>query len=168
MNRGMDYCVSFSFTHPSSLHLEVKFMKKNQLCTIVSTWRKQVPITYESLGLLQQNKDFQTPLEQANKMIPRFLLLHPSFTKKEMFKKFTEFFNNMQICTQCIQCLYCKFRLVRLCPVLPDPVTFVNHKSTVNANNMVLKAQNPKYNIKATLCTYQHIINITQKDKVRF
>jgi len=43
------------------------------------------------LGLLQRNKDFQTPLEQANKMVSRFLLFCPSFTK-ETSKKFTDFF----------------------------------------------------------------------------
>jgi len=41
------------------------------------------------LGVLQRNKNFQTPLEQVNN---RFLLLCPFFTKKEIFKKFTEFF----------------------------------------------------------------------------
>jgi len=82
----------------------VKFMKKNWLLTIVSTWHKQVLITYELLGLMQWNKGFQTALEQENKMMPRFLLLSPSFTKKEMFKKFTEFFNNTHLCNQCIQC----------------------------------------------------------------
>jgi len=29
MNKGIDCWVSFSFTHPSSLHLKAKFMKKN-------------------------------------------------------------------------------------------------------------------------------------------
>jgi len=37
MNRGMDYWLSFSFTHPSLLHLMVKFMKKNRSCTNVLT-----------------------------------------------------------------------------------------------------------------------------------
>jgi len=92
MNKGIDYWISYSFTRPSSLHLKAKFVKKDRARTIVSTWRKQAPITYESLGLLQGNKDIRTPLEQANKMMSRFLLLRPSFTKKEMFKKFTKFF----------------------------------------------------------------------------
>ena len=47
---------------------------------------------YVSLGLLQRNNDFPTPVEQANKMISRFLLLVPSFTKKDVFKKFIGFF----------------------------------------------------------------------------
>jgi len=124
MNRGMDYWVSFSFTHPSLLHLKVKFMKKNWSCTIISTWRKQVPITYVSLGLLKQNKHFWTPLEQANKMMSRFLLLHCSFTKKETFKKFTEVFSTMcKYAPTVFNALYCKFKLVRLCPVFADPVT---------------------------------------------
>ena len=88
----MDYWVRFSFGHPSSLHLKAKFMKKNRSHTIVSIWCKQAPITYESLGLLQRNKDFQIPLEQANKVMSRFVLLHPFFTKKETFKKFMDFF----------------------------------------------------------------------------
>jgi len=29
MNRGMDHWVSISFTHPPSLHLKAKFVKKN-------------------------------------------------------------------------------------------------------------------------------------------
>jgi len=37
MNKGTNDWVSFSFTHPSSLHLKAKFMKKNRLRTIVST-----------------------------------------------------------------------------------------------------------------------------------
>jgi len=80
---------------------EGKFMKKNQSQAIISTWRKQVPITYISLGLLQRNTDFQTTLEQANKMMSRFILLGPSFTKK---KNVQNFFNNSQVCTHCIQC----------------------------------------------------------------
>jgi len=96
MNKGMDYWVSFSFTHPS-LHLKAKFMKKNWSRTIVSTWRKQAPITYESSGLLQRNKDFRTPLEEANMMMSRFLLLRHSFTKKETLKKFPEFFQYTNI-----------------------------------------------------------------------
>ena len=91
MNKGIDYWVRFSFTHPSSLHLKAKFMKKNWLCTIVLTWHKQVPITHESLSLLQRNKEYQTLLEQANEMMSRFLLSRPSFTKKETLKKSTEF-----------------------------------------------------------------------------
>ena len=35
MNRGINYWVSFSFTHPSSLHTKMKFVKIN--CTIAST-----------------------------------------------------------------------------------------------------------------------------------
>ena len=97
MNREINYWVSFSFTHPSSLHTKAEFVKRNGLCTIASKWRKQMLITYVSLGLLQRNKDFQTPLEQANKIISRVFLLVPSFIKKEVFKKFTEFFNNTQL-----------------------------------------------------------------------
>ena len=97
MNRGINYWVSLPFTRPSSLHTKVKFMKKNRLSMIASTRRKQMLIMYVSSGLLQRNKDSPTPLEQANKMISRFLLLVPSFTKKEGLKKFTEFFNNMQV-----------------------------------------------------------------------
>jgi len=92
MNKRMDHCVSFSFTHASLLHLKAKFIKKNWSHTLVSTWPKQAPIIYESFGLLLRNKHFQTPLEQANKLMSRFLLLRPSFTKKEMFKKFVELF----------------------------------------------------------------------------
>ena len=124
MKKAMDYWVSFSFTHLSSLHLKAKFMKKNWSRTIVSTWCKQAPITYESLGLLQQNKDFWAPLELANKMMSRFLLLRP-FTKKQTFKNFTEFF--LTICKYApnvFNALYCKFRLVQLCPVFADPVTY--------------------------------------------
>ena len=100
-------------------------MKKNWLRTIISTWHKQVPITYESLGLLQRNKDFWTPLEQANKMMSRFLLLRPSFTKKEKFKKSTEFFPQYANMHPMYSMLYtAKFRLVRLCPVFADPVTY--------------------------------------------
>jgi len=36
MNKGIDYWVIFSFTHPS-LHLKAKSMKKNRSRTIVST-----------------------------------------------------------------------------------------------------------------------------------
>jgi len=43
---------------------------------------QKMPIICLSLDLLQRNKDFSTPLEQANKMMPRFLLLGDSFTKK--------------------------------------------------------------------------------------
>jgi len=92
---------------------------KNRLRTIILMWLKQAPISYESLGLLQQNKNFWTPLEQANKMMSRFLLLRPSFTKKETFKKFFQ-----QYAPNVFDALYCKFRLVRLCPVFTDPVTY--------------------------------------------
>jgi len=81
---------------------EGRIHEKNWSRTIVSTWCKQAPITYESLGVLQRNRDFLTPLEQANKMMSRLLSLRSSFTKKETFKKFMNFFfNNTQICTQC-------------------------------------------------------------------
>ena len=50
------------------------------------------------------NKDFQTPLELENKMMSRCLLLCPSFTKKEMFKKFTDFFQQYTNMHPCIQC----------------------------------------------------------------
>ena len=49
-------------------------------------WHKQAYINYVSLGLLQQNKDIITPLEQANKMMSMFFLFG---TKKETFKNFT-------------------------------------------------------------------------------
>ena len=39
-------------------------------------------------------------------MISRFVLLVPSFTKKEAFKKFTNFFQYMQIFHQLISVLY--------------------------------------------------------------
>ena len=100
----MDDWVSFSFTYPSSLHLKAKFMKKNRLRMIVSMGCKQVPITYESLGLQQRNKNFRTPVEQANKMMLRFLLLRSSFTEKEHSNNLRSFLNNTQICIQCIQC----------------------------------------------------------------
>ena len=37
MNKGMDYWVSFCCTHPSSLHLKAKFVKKNRSRMIVLT-----------------------------------------------------------------------------------------------------------------------------------
>jgi len=127
MNKGMDYWIIFFFIHPSSLHLKMKFMKKNLLRRIMLTWRKQVPITYESLGLVQRNKDFRTSLEQANKMMSRFLLFRTSFTKKETFKIYRTFqqYANSNV----FNALYCKFMLVRLCPVFADPVTFYRHHS---------------------------------------
>ena len=63
-------------------------------------------ITYVSVGLLQRNKDFPIPHEEANKMISRFLLLVSSFTKKEAFNKFMDFFNNMQNFHPCFSMLY--------------------------------------------------------------
>ena len=45
------------------------------------------------MDLLQRNKDFPTPLEQANKMMSRFLLLGDSFTKK-CSKNLQNIFNN--------------------------------------------------------------------------
>ena len=90
-NRGMDYWISFSITHPSSLHLKVKFMKKNWSRTIISTWCKQMPIPKIFLGLLNRNKYFPTVLEQANKVMSRFVLLAPSFTKKEVLKNLWNF-----------------------------------------------------------------------------
>ena len=80
----------FSLTCPSSLQTKVKFMKKNQSYMIASTWHEQISITYVTLGVLQLNKDFQTPFEQANNKV-----LIISFTKKQAFQKFTEFFNNI-------------------------------------------------------------------------
>ena len=58
-------------------------------------------------------------------MTSRFLLLRPSFTKKQAFRKFTEFFSTMCIyAPNVFNVLYCKFRLVRLCPVFIDLVTY--------------------------------------------
>ena len=125
MNRGINYWVSFSFTHPSSLHTKVKFVKKNRSRKIASTRRKQTLITSISLGLLQQNKGFPTPLEQANKMISKVLLLVPSFTKKQTFKKFADFKKYCaSISPNVFNALYCKFRL---CRVFTDPVTYRNY-----------------------------------------
>ena len=94
-------------------------MKKNLSHTIASTCRKQM---YVSLGLLQRNKDFTTPLEQVNQMISRFLWLVPSFTMKEEFKKLQNFYASV---SPHVFTLYCKSRLVRLCPYSADPVTYV-------------------------------------------
>ena len=66
MNRDIHYWVSFSLYHSSLLCIETKSVKKNQLCTIVSTRDKQRVIPLASFGLLQQNKHFRTALEQAN------------------------------------------------------------------------------------------------------
>ena len=116
----MDYWVSFFFSHPSSPYLKVKFMKKHRLRTIISTWRKQAPITYESLGLLQQNKYFLTPLEQANKIMSRFLLLCPSFTNIQ--KIYIIFSTIRKYAPNVFDALFYKFRLVQLSPVFTDPV----------------------------------------------
>ena len=64
-------------------------------------------------------------------MIFKFLLSVPSFLKKKVFKKFTEFFQKYAsispelISLNAFNALYCKFRLVRLCPVFTDPVTYL-------------------------------------------
>ena len=86
-------------------------------------------ITYVSSGLLQRNNDFPTPLEQANKMISRFILLVPSFTKKEGFKNLRNFFNN----TQAFHPMYSMLHTVNLglCDYVPffaDLVTYARHK----------------------------------------
>jgi len=61
---------------------------------------------------------------QANKMIFRILLLVVSFVKKEVLKVY-RIFPFVQVFTQCFQCfLYCEFRLVRLCPIFADVVTY--------------------------------------------
>ena len=79
-----------------------------------------------SLSLLQRNKDFPTPLEQTNKMISMVLLLVPSFTKKEAFKKFMDFFQQYASISPIVfNALYCKFRLALSCRVFADPVIHV-------------------------------------------
>ena len=94
---------------------------------IASTSRKQILITYVSLGLLQQNKDFLTPLEEVNKMVSRFVLVFPALTKKEAFKKFTNFFQQYANNSPFVfNVLYWKFMLVLLCWVLADLVTYVH------------------------------------------
>ena len=55
---GKFFCISPFFTAKKGKINEEKSIRK-----IVSTCRKQTPITGVSLGLLQQNKDFHTPLE---------------------------------------------------------------------------------------------------------
>ena len=80
--QGNQLLDNVSLTHPSSLHTKAKFVKKNRSRMIASTQCKQTLTTSVSLGLLQRNKDFPSPIEQANKMISRVLLLVPSFTKK--------------------------------------------------------------------------------------
>ena len=132
MNRGMDHWVSISFTYPPSLHLKAKFVKKNWLRTIILMWCKQVPITYVSLGLLQWNEGFQTPLEQANKTISRFLLSCCSFNKKATFKFFSTI---CKYAPNVFNALYCKFRLVRFSH---DPVTYVT-KHSLQSRLFVLK-----------------------------
>jgi len=109
----------------SSLCTKTKFIKNNWLHTMVSTRSKQTLITSVSLGLLQRNKDFWT-LEQANKMIPRFWLLVPSFTEKMVFKKFTEFCFSIytSIFPTAFNALYWKLRLAWLCQVFADLVTY--------------------------------------------
>ena len=92
-------------------------------------------ITSVSLGLLQRNKDFPMLLEQANKMISRVVLLVSFFTKKEVFKKFMDFFQKyISISPIAFNTLYCKFRLARLCQVFADLVTniFKYLHATVN------------------------------------
>ena len=59
-----------------------------------------------------------TALAQANKMISRFLLLDPSFTMKQAFKKIRNFFSiYTSISPIVFNALYYKLRLVSLCPV---------------------------------------------------
>ena len=68
-------------------------------------------------------------------MISRFLLVVPSFTKKEAFKKFMKFFQQYaNISPIVFNALYCKFRLALLCRVFADPVT--------NAHNIYIYIYN--------------------------
>jgi len=96
-------------------------MKKNRSHMIVLTWHKQASITYISL---QRNKDFWISLEQANKMMSRFLLLCP-FSLRNVQKIYGIVFNNTQICTNVFNALSCKVRLAWLCAVFADPVTYI-------------------------------------------
>ena len=86
-----------------------------------------------SLSLLQRNKDFPTTLEQANKVISRFLLLVSSFTKKEGLKKFTEFFNNTQVFHPMYSMLYTvNLGLCDYVPVLQIRSQFICDGSTLH------------------------------------
>jgi len=137
MNKGMDYWVSFSFTHPSSLHLKTKFMKKNQLRTIVSTWCKQVPITYELFGLLQRNMIFEFLLSRRIRWCPGFCY-HALLSLRNVQKIYGIFSTIRTYAPNVFNALYCKFKLVQLCPVFADPVTYrnlVQEKSTRNFDN---------------------------------
>ena len=120
MNRGIDYWVTFHFIHLSSLHLKMKFMEKNWSHMIVLTWRKQVPITYISLGLLQRNNYFQTPLEQVNKMISRFLLLLPSFTHSKIYGFFSTLHKYSMFYTTNLGLYDCVLFLQTWCYFLPN------------------------------------------------
>ena len=85
MNRDIHYWVHFSLYHSFSLRAETKSVKEDRLRTIVSTWREQRITIVASFSLLQRNKDFQTPLEQANKMADEILPPDPFFIKKIVF-----------------------------------------------------------------------------------
>ena len=64
-------------------------------------------------------------------MISRFVLLVPSFTKKEAFKKFTDFFNYTQIFHPMFSMEV--YRLALLCRVFADPVTYTGEHLIPNS-----------------------------------
>jgi len=131
MNRGIHYWVSFSLYHSSSLRTETKSVKKNRSHMIIMTWHKQRIITP---SLWQRNKNFRTPLEQANKMITLYYwtlslsriicfmcmqcccfvqsvsYLRTSYYIPANLKDYLLPFNFFEICK--INGLHCKFRLV--------------------------------------------------------
>ena len=142
MNRGIDYCLCLSSIHLSSLYTKTKFTRKNLSRTIVLTGCKQTPITSVSLGLLQRNKYFQTPLEQANKEMSRFLLLAHSFTEKTAFKNFTEFFSiYSKFSPIAFNAVQWKFRLARLCLFFADPVTILTYSLVCPTTQTGLNSQ---------------------------
>ena len=119
-------------------------MKKNQLDMIVLTWCKQVPITYV---YCHETKILNRRIRRC----PIFLLLLGPFSPgKKHFK------NNLygifqQLATiytpNVFNALYCKIRLVRLCPVFADPVTYA-------------------IQVLSTLCAYQYNVANAQRKQI--
>ena len=95
----------FALLSPFFTAYKGKIREEKSIAYIASMFKQTLTICVY-LNLLQRNKDFPIPHDETNKMISRFLLLVPSFTKKEAFKIFMEFFNNTQIFHPLFSMLY--------------------------------------------------------------
>ena len=92
MNRGVHYWGKFFILLPFFTAYRDEISEENRSCTIVSTWRKQMLITYVSFSLLHRNKAFLNSSGVGKWDDIQVCIIDPFLHKEQSFLKIYDFF----------------------------------------------------------------------------